>query len=102
MSTDATIPTLESAHLFAAHARDVVRANVRRLGGHAGRVAARVQTTVAQVADQTRAYAGRVGAAAERYLGARVTQRVRAPLLAAVILAGAALVVAIVAVVRRK
>ncbi|MBK9032131.1 MAG: hypothetical protein IPL61_12565 [Myxococcales bacterium] len=102
MSTATTIPTLKASHLFTAHARDVVRAHVRELGGHAGRVAARVRTTVGQVAGQARAYAGRLGAVAERYIGAKVAQRVRPPILAALVLAGAALAVAIVAVVVRR
>ena len=102
MSTSDTISALDDTTLFTAHARDVVRAHVRQLGGHAGRAAARVRATVGQIADKARTYVGCLGSVAERYIGAKVTQRVRPPVLVALLLAGAALVVAIVAVVVRR
>ncbi len=102
MSTDATLPTFESARIFAERARAVVRAHVRQVGTAAGHLADRARATAGQVADHARAYAGRLGAVAERYVGDKIKRRVQPPIVTALVIAGAALALAIIAVAIRR
>jgi len=75
--------TVHQAQRALTDAYDVVRAHVRRVGDAAGRTF------------------DRIGTAAEAYVGAKIERRVKPPIVAALVLAGVALAVAVVAVFRK-
>lgn len=75
--------TVGEARRALVNAYDTVRAHVRKLG------------------DSARQTFDRVGTAVERYAAAKIERKVKPPILAALVAAGAALVVALVAVFRK-
>ena len=86
MSTPSTHPfpaTMNEARRALVGAYATVRSHVRRVGDAAGRTL------------------DRVGTAAETYVGAKIKRRVKPPIVVALIVAGVALVVALVAAFRR-
>ena len=84
MSTSTPFPmTTHEARQFLLGAYDTVREHVRHLGGAARRTL------------------DRVGAAAESYVGDKIKRRVQPPIVAALVAAGIAMVVALVAVFRK-
>ena len=83
------------ARADAAQARARTRAVVREAYDHAHQVAT-------ATAARARTYADRLGAVAEDYVGAKIKRRVKPPIVVALVVAGAALVVALVAVATRR
>lgn len=79
----------------AAQARARTRAVVRDAFDQARQVAT-------ATAARARTYADRLGAVAEGYVGAKIKRRVKPPIVVALVVAGAALVVALVAVATRR
>jgi hypothetical protein len=75
--------TVNAARHILANAYDTVRAHARRIEGAARRTL------------------DRVGTAAESYVGDRIKRRVKPPIVAALLAAGVAVVVSIVALVRK-
>ncbi len=84
MSTSHPFPaTARAARLILARTYDTVRAHVHRIG------------------DAARHTFDRIGTAAESYVGGKIERRVKPPIVAALLAAGVALAVALVAVFRK-
>lgn len=83
-------------------ATDVVRDHVRTLGDTArGPVAGAFGVAAAKVRHAIAAPLRRLGAVAERYVGAKIKRRVQPPILVAIVVGAVALIVAIVAAARK-
>lgn len=82
-------------------ATDVVRDHVRTLGDTARGPVAGAFGVAAKVRHAIAAPLRRLGAVAERYVGAKIKRRVQPPILVAIVVGAVALIVAIVAAARK-
>jgi hypothetical protein len=96
----ATLHTL-GAEIGTAATRTTARARVAA-GQAVERVGAGATAAASSAATAARAYADRLGHLAEDYVGTKIKRRVQPPIVVALVVAGAALVVALIAVATRR
>lgn len=105
-------PSLAPRNLDLADLRRVAD-RAEQVGADARMAAGRARVVVREAFDHARevatataaragAYADQLGAVAEDYVGAKIKRRVKPPIVVALVVAGAALVVALVAVATRR